>query len=326
MTVKLWLEYANFLGLTISVMCLVVLWRKRAMADFKMLTAFVASEVINDVVLIPILFFRKALGIPYSVATHVNFYASWTIFVVQTALLIGIVYGVFHLAMKPLKGLHQMGKLAFRWVGSVAILLSLALGLGPHLSSPGYSLTSAWISAMSHIMQGVSILILCLLLFVCFTIKPLGLTFRSRIFGVSLGLGVYATVQLVAGAWTSVSQTSSVYSPINLLNALGAIVGYSIWLTYFAMPEPERRMILLPTTSPYFFWNAISEALGDDPGHVVVAGFTPSVLAKAELNLLTEQARINASRAEVAEAFEVEPVPASAPRRRRQERQLATAS
>lgn len=324
MTVKLWLEYANFFGLTLSIGFLLTLQRKRAISDFKMLTAFVASEVLSDIILIPVLFFRKALGIPYAVATHVNFYAYWVIFALQTALLIGIVYGVFDLAMKPLKGLHQMGKLAFRWVASVAVLLSLALGLGPHLSSPEHSITSAWISATTHIAQGVSILVLCLLLFVCFAVKPLGLTFRSRIFGVSLGLGIYATVQLVASAWASMSPTQSVYSPINLLNAVGAIFGYGIWLTYFAMPEPERRMILLPTTSPYFFWNAISEALGDDPGHVVVAGFTPSVLAKAELNLLTEQAEINASRALAASTFQDEPVPA--PRRRRPEREFATAS
>jgi hypothetical protein len=324
MSVKLSLEYANFLSLALSVACLLILRRRRAIADYKMLVAFMATEVLSESMTIPILFFRKTLGIPYLAAANIYFYGYWTIFVLQTALLIGIVYGVFHLAMTPLKGLHQMGKLAFRWVGSVAILLSIALGLGPHLSSPGYSLMSAWISATTHLMQGVSILILCLLLFVCFSVKPLGLTFRSRIFGVSLGLGVYATVQLVSSAWTSMSQAPSVYSPMNLLNAVGAIVGYSVWLTYFAMPEPERRMILLPTTSPYFFWNAISEALGDDPGHVVVAGFTPSVLAKAELNLLTEQAEINASRALAASTFQDEPV--TAPRRRRPEREFATAS
>jgi hypothetical protein len=168
-------------------------------------------------------------------------------------------------------------------------------------------------------------LILCLLLFVCFAVKPLGLTFRSRIFGVSLGLGVYATVQLVSSAWSSVSVNQSVYSPIHLFNAIGAILGYSIWLTYFAMPEPERKMILLPTTSPYFFWNAISEALGDDPGHVVVAGFTPSVLAKAELNLLTENAALMAARSRDEMAASLEE-PVSAPRRRRQDRQLVSVS
>ena len=53
------------------------------------------------------------------------------------------------------------------------------------------------------------------------------------------------------------------------------------------MPEPERKMILLPTTSPFFLWNRISEALGDAPGFVAIAGFKPDMLAPAELTAFT---------------------------------------
>ena len=42
---------------------------------------------------------------------------------------------------------------------------------------------------VSQMQRTQSILILCLLLFVCFAIRPMGLSYRSRIFGVSLGLG-----------------------------------------------------------------------------------------------------------------------------------------
>ena len=46
-------------------------------------------------------------------------------------------------------------------------------------------------------------------------------------------------------------------------------------------------MILLPTTSPFFLWNRISEALGDEPGFVAIAGFKPDMLAPAELAAFT---------------------------------------
>ena len=46
-----------------------------------------------------------------------------------------------------------------------------------------------------------SILTLCLLLFVCFAIRPMGLSYRSRIFGVSFGLGVMATTDMIQSAW-----------------------------------------------------------------------------------------------------------------------------
>jgi hypothetical protein len=53
-------------------------------------------------------------------------------------------------------------------------------------------------------------------------------------------------------------------------------------------------MVLLPTTSPYFLWNRISEALGDQPGHVAVSGFKPEMLHPTELMVLTAQS--NAAR------------------------------
>jgi hypothetical protein len=132
---------------------------------------------------------------------------------------------------------------------------------------------------------------LCLLLFVCFSVKPLGLTFRSHIFGVSLGLGIYATTQLVEAAWLATTQAQSIYSPVYLFTSIGCCASYLVWGAYFAMPEPKRGMVLLPTTSPYFLWNRISEALGDNPGQVAVAGFKPEMLHPTELMVLTEQSK-----------------------------------
>jgi hypothetical protein len=74
-----------------------------------------------------------------------------------------------------------------------------------------------------------------------------------------------------------------VYSPVFVFSAIGSCVALMTWATYFAMPQPERKMILLPTTSPFFLWNRISEALGDEPGFVAIAGFKPEMLAPAEM-------------------------------------------
>jgi len=148
-------------------------------------------------------------------------------------------------------------------------------------------MTIAYAHITTQTQQGISVLTLCLLLFVCFSTKPLGLTYSSRIFGVTLGLGVMAMTTLVQAAWTSVSVGRSLYSPIYLIGVLGTCAAVLVWGTYFATPEPERRLILLPTTSPFFFWNRISEALGDAPGHVAIAGFRPDMLAPAEMQMLS---------------------------------------
>ena len=58
------------------------------------------------------------------------------------------------------------------------------------------------------------------------------------------------------------------------------------WTGYFALPEPKRRIIVLPTTSPFLRWNQISQALGDSPGFVAVGGVPPELFAPAELEVM----------------------------------------
>jgi hypothetical protein len=237
-------------------------------------------------VMIPVLFFRKATGLTGPTAYHIYFLTYWISAVLEGVLLVVVIYSVYNKAMQPMKGLQRIGKVIFRWVAVVSVAVSLAIVVGPHLIA-GNTKAMIWATMISQIQQGTSVLTLCLLLFVCFAIRPLGLTFRSRIFGITLGLGVTAITYLVQAAWLATTGAQSVYSLASSLPTIGSLVAVCVWGTYFALPEPERKMILLPTTSPFFTWNRISEALGDEPGYVAVAGFKPSMLAAAELKVLS---------------------------------------
>ena len=285
MDTKLFLEYSIFADLLIGAGILVLMARKRLLREFHFLAALLAVGCFEDVISIPILFFRKDLGVSKVLGYEIYFYSHWVISFVEYALLLLVIYSVFRQAMKPLEGLHRAGKIVFRWVAGVSIALSVALALGPHTAG---SYTMATLS--SQMQQGISVLTLCLLLFVCFSTRYLGLTYRSHIFGVSLGLGIFATVMLVESAWT-VAGAPTVYSPVFVFSTLGSCAALLTWGTYFALPQPERKMILLPTTSPFFLWNRISEALGDEPGFVAIAGFKPEMLAPAEMTAFTAGSR-----------------------------------
>ena len=63
-----------------------------------------------------------------------------------------------------------------------------------------------------------------------------------------------------------------------------------IWTAYLATPEPRRRMIILPTTSPFLRWNQISLALGDEPGYVALGEITPDMFAPAEVEVMRRAA------------------------------------
>jgi hypothetical protein len=284
---KLLVEWVMIAQVFAALLTLTVLWRKSLLKDFWALASLLGIYSLHGAVSVSVLFFRKELGISRFAAFHTLMITSWIGLFSQDVLVLLIIYGVFRVAMRPMAGLQRAGKIIFRWVASVSILLSVGLAFGPHLGTADNRIGIF----LERLQQGTSVLMLCLLVFVCFCIKPLGLTFKSRIFGVSLGLGIASTCTLVEAAWLSTTGAQSVYSPVYLIGSFGLLACVGTWAVYFGMLEPERRLVLLPTTSPYFFWNKLSEALGDEPGHVVVAGFTPDMLAPGEVQMLKASAK-----------------------------------
>ncbi|HEV2645449.1 MAG TPA: hypothetical protein VGU46_03700 [Acidobacteriaceae bacterium] len=210
-------------------------------------------------------------------AYKIYFNLYWLGFGLESILMLMVVYGVFKLAMAPLKGLQTLGILVFKWAAGISMAVALGSAMTPHMTGASY-----FIAAMSQLQRTQSILTLCLLLFVCFAVQPMGLSYKSRIFGVSLGLGVLATHDLVESAWFAFHSNGQLGGTNILVNCLVL----ATWAAYFALPEPKRRPILLPTTSPFLRWNQISEALGDDPGFVAIAGFPPELLSPAEVEIM----------------------------------------
>lgn len=290
MNTKLLLEYADFAVIVFSVSILSVMWHTKQIAKFKSLSLYVFSIALLECVQVPIMFFRSALGIDKQLAYKIFFGVTQTVSFVEVVLILAIIYGVFHEAMRPLKGLQRMGTLIFKWVVAVSGVLGLVIAFGPHILSTGNGSDIAVTAVIERAQEGINVLMLCLLLFVCMAIKPLGLTFRSHVFGVALALGIISTTDLIQAAWYYTGAAHSVYSPIYLFGTIGYLVALGTLGVYMAVPEPERKMILLPTTSPFFHWNRISEALGDAPGNVAI-GFKPSMISPTEVKVMTAMSK-----------------------------------
>jgi hypothetical protein len=285
--VELSLRDSSIAFVLLCVGVLLLMGRKKLLSEFRFLASLIAVLCVSLASSVSMLFFRSALGLSPHTAYTIYFYSHWVAFFGESILQLFLIYSVFSMAMKPLQGLHQIGKIIFRWVAAVSILVSLAIAVSPHLVGSTFDITVAMANVITQIQQGTSVLTLCLLLFVCFSTKPLGLNYRSRTFGIVLGLGILSTTILVQAAWSVITPARSLYSPVSLFGTIGLFVGVAVWGTYFALPEPERKLVLLPTTSPFFFWNRISEALGDTPGHVAISGFRPDMLAVAEMQMFT---------------------------------------
>ena len=261
-------------------LCLVgvgLLALRRQWRDYSWLGSFLAFRAGSDVLLIAI---QRIGGPLFGYRIAYNYYACtyWTSQAIESVLTLMIVYGVFKLAMAPLKGLQTLGTLVFKWAAGISFAVALGNAFTPNTQS-SYLLT-----AVGQLQRTESILTLCLLLFVCFAIRPMGLSYRSRIFGVGLGLGMMSTSDLVQSAWLTFHPHMD--TAYNLVSGVVICFVLATWTMYFVLPEPKRRIIVLPTTSPFLRWNQISQALGDEPGFVAVGGVPPEVFAPAELEVM----------------------------------------
>lgn len=259
-------------------MVLFALIRARAARSFTFLTALLAIRLSSDIACL-VLFAFCGRGIEKHLAYNTYFYVYWVSYAIEAVLNLLIVVSIFRLAMAPLKGLQTLGMLVFKWAGAISVAIALGIAISPHQSGSAFM-----IAMITQLEQTSSILTLCLLLFVCFAIRPMGLSYRSRIFGVSLGMGIMSAVSLVSAAWNT--RAPAMYSNIQIILGVTGCVSLLLWSAYFTFPEPKRRIIMLPTTSPFLRWNQISEVLGDEPGFVAIAGIPPEVFAPAELEVM----------------------------------------
>lgn len=278
MTSHTFVNVLTYLEPLFCALVLVSLIRSESAQKFRALTALLTVRLTAAVVCLSLLALRNH-GVEKHLAYSMYFYVFWISYAAEALLSLVVIYSIFKLAMAPLKGLATLGILVFRWAAAISVAISLAMAIVPH-----YSGLKFLVAAVTQLQQTTSILTLCLLLFVCFAIRPMGLNYQSRIFGVSLGLGVMATAKLVNSAW--ISHNSSVYSTVSIIDGIAGCVALFVWAAYFTLPEPKRRMIVLPTTSPFLRWNQISMALGDEPGFVAIGGIPPEMFAPAEIEIM----------------------------------------
>ena len=291
----------SYLEPILCAMVLTVLLRSKEAKRYLYLAALLSVKVLSSATCLAIFYLassRRHILEPH-LAYQTYFYVYWISYALEALLSLLVIYDIFKLAMTPLKGLQTLGILVFRWVAVISIAVAMGVAFSPHLAGIKFM-----VAMITQLQQTSSILTLCLLLFVCFAIRPMGLSHRSRIFGISFGLGLLATTNLVQAAW--MSHGSSMSSAFSIVNGVAICLTLCIWSAYFAFPEPKRRLIVLPTTSPFLRWNQISMALGDEPGFVAVGGIPPELFAPAELEVMRR-----ASAKMVPESIDAAPSPAA---------------
>jgi hypothetical protein len=150
---------------------------------------------------------------------------------------LAVVMEIFLDVFKPYEALRKFGTLMFRWVVAVLVLVSVASTVSAGRLHAAELLNTGCVMFD----RGLMMLQCGVVLFLLLTNKYLGISYRSRVFGISLGFGVIAAVSLLV--WSTLHWVShDMVSPLFGLMNLAARIGDFIWLVYFFLPQPERRL------------------------------------------------------------------------------------
>jgi hypothetical protein len=212
--------------------------------------------------------FLEAIRV-FHFSDQIYFYGFYAAYIIRAVASFFVIQEVFTHLMEPVPGLRRLGLIAFRWITIISVIIS-AVAIAIPVSQSGFKLHLV----MLPLTLGISIMELCLLVFLALAIHSLGRSFRSRIFGIALGFGVQASMDLVTSALAASRPAS--YAVATMVAQITGILTLLIWTAYFLVPEPagERTKIVLPAESPILRWNEIARALGHNAPQVAVGTAT----------------------------------------------------
>jgi hypothetical protein len=172
----------------------------------------------------------------YRISQRDYFYAYWTLAALGTAFSFGVLYEVFTGVFRPFAGLRQFGGVLFRWAALVLALAAILLATDSR-PMPGNTRVFATIMSLT---RSVELMQCGLVLLMLLCSSYLGITLRHRIFGIALGFGIIAAVDLIVVAVLSnFGLQAKTFVQISKMAAYN--LSALLWMGYVYAGELERR-------------------------------------------------------------------------------------
>ena len=246
------LHFADPILIGTALFCLL---RQKLARRYPSFAAFLAFRLVS----VPVLYFLLAQP-PGRYRYY--FIAYWTSAAIEAGLTLWCVGQMFSIALSPLRGIRKLAAGTFGCMCAISLIVAAAMTISSSMSGSMFLM-----QMVSQVVRFESMLVLCLLVFLAFASHMLGLSYRSRIFGVSLGFGVTAATTLFNAAFIAHTRMNTT---IELVLACVSSLPLVVWNLAIALPEPARRLITVPVDSWMLRWNDIAKSFGHGPAAVVV--------------------------------------------------------
>jgi hypothetical protein len=231
------IQDAWFTGIGVQVLLIAVLLAKRAWLKFPVFSFYIAFNLVGAVAT----YWLFSKGLTY-------FYAFWIYEASVILLSVAAVWEVFVKLFAPHDVLKKLALIIFRV--TVFGLIFLAGGVIYMQSADSRGISSAILLAA----EAARIIEVGLIMFLFLSSSAFGLHWRQNTFGIALGLGMYAAVDLaVVALMHHLSGTAA--DVLNLIRALAFNFSLFIWLGYLLVPERATSVTEIPKRAQLEQWN-----------------------------------------------------------------------
>lgn len=166
------------------------------------------------------------------------FYLSWTTMAISAALGFMVIREIFVDVFRPFPALRDLGSVLFRWAGMVMGLVSVVL-----IAAGSYADHSRKVVLYVLAMErGVRVMQCGLVLFLLLFSTYLGLSWKNHSFGLAMGFGGFAIVEMALMVYRShVGYSVGRDTVFSIINMLTYNVAIAVWLLYLMRENPARR-------------------------------------------------------------------------------------
>ena len=193
----------------------IILWRRKLHKQFPVFFTFLIAQDVNFAVIFPL----------WLAGNHtMYFWLFWLGEAVNAVLGFKVIHEIFIDVFRPYHTLKDLGTLLFKWAGVVMLMVSVVVAFSNSFDQ--YPL----VHAITTLQRSVRVVQLGLILFMLLFSRFLGVSRKQVSFGISLGFGLFAGVELMLMALNSggfVRQDN-----LNLINMVALILAILVWVGY----------------------------------------------------------------------------------------------
>jgi hypothetical protein len=262
--------------LTLSLLCFVAALYAKLHKHFAAVTVFLFIKLATAAAY-SFMSIHFPPGTSGSARAYGHYYeAYWVMYVLATVAVFLSIEQIMRKVLSPLPGAARLAVIIFRFTG----VLTAFIALTAHLPELRYVNLGTWINSFFiSIALCMCVFEVSLMSMLIAAAPRLGLSFRTRILGLSLGLCLFGIMDFVSlTAWMAGSQGQ--WGGLSVISEVVVDATLAMWIVYFLLPDQKRGALRLNSSSTLMRWNDIVNQLGIGPQPAVE--LAPSFMTDVE--------------------------------------------